>query len=95
MTTMIGFPEKTDGTTAGAWIVSKTRKLADGRFEAAAALFSSDPSQDHKGGIRCNQIFAIAGSRSTAERRVLRAMDSGSALRLALVSGEVSHTPAA
>lgn len=93
MSKKIGFPEKTDFVSAGAWIASKTRKLADGRFEGAAALFASDPAQGHKGGIRCNQVFSIAGSRSTAERRVLRALESGSNLDRALASGVVSLSP--
>lgn len=93
MAKQIGFPETTSNTSGGAWIVSKTRKLADGRFEACAALFASDPAQGCRGGIRCNQIFAVAGSRGTAERRVMRALESGPLLRAALLSGEVSPTP--
>lgn len=95
MSRMIGFPEKTEFVSAGAWIASKTRKLADGRFEGAAALFASDPAQGHKGGIRCNQVFAVADGRGTAERRALRALESASSLRRALAAGEVIQTPAA
>ena len=56
MSKMIGFPEKKDFISAGAWIAGKARNLAGGRFEGAAALFASDPAQGHKGGIRCNQV---------------------------------------
>lgn len=97
MARMIGFPEKTDSIAAGAWMASKTRKLADGRFEGCAALFAYDPSQGAfpARGMRCNQVFAIAGSRRTAESRALRALETGGNLRRALASGEVSNTPAA
>lgn len=62
MSKMFGFPEETGFVSAGAWIASKTRKLADGRFEGVAALFASDPAQGHKGGIRCNQVAELCAA---------------------------------
>ena len=96
MARTIGFPEKTDFIAAGAWVASKTRKLADGRFEGCAALFAYDPSQGaHPArGARCNQVFAIAGSRRTAERYATRALEDIEFRLGAVMAGVVSDTPA-
>ena len=50
-----------------AHVASKTRKLADGQFEAVAALWAP-------GGMRVNMKFAVADSRYAAEKAALKAI---------------------
>lgn len=88
------FPATTERVSAGAWVASKTRKLQAGRFEAVAALFASDPTTGHKTGIRCAMLYAIAGSRRTAETRATNALGSSRARQAAMAAGHVSESAA-
>jgi hypothetical protein len=75
-----GFPETI--RSQAAQLSSKTRRLPDGRFEAAAAIFFM--------GQRGMTVYAVASSRYRAEKEVTRATETQSNYSAALAAGRIS-----
>jgi hypothetical protein len=82
MAKTFGFPETVSYQYAA--MVSKTRKLSNGKFEAVASIFFM--------GRRGLTVYAVADSRYKASREADRATESSSYLREAIASGRVSYS---
>lgn len=80
-----GYPETV--VAQNCYTASKTRKLADGRFEAVAAIFFM--------GKRGMTVYAVSSSRYLALKEANRAIKSQSNYRSALADGRITLKPSA